>query len=212
MNFAISQSDIKLILRNQLRNFFLLSKEEETIIDEVWNEVIEDLEYCFSKTDNKYYIRDGETFFNPYHSGQYSIFLYFLSRQAYLKANNTILADKIYYLNKIMNGCDIFYQIALPRYFKLDHPVGTVLGRAKYGEGFTFLQCCTVGNNKSIYPEIGNNVKMCANSYIIGNCHIGNNVIIGACSGVKDCDVPDDTIVFGHYPNNVFKKRKNLQV
>lgn len=131
-----------------------------------------------------------------------------MSRRLYFDSHNSALADKVYYLNKVMNGCDLFYEVELPKFFKLDHPVGSVMGRAKYGEGFSFLQCCTVGNNRDIYPVIGENVRMCANSYIIGNCLIGNNVIIGAHSGVKDCDVPDDTIVFGHYPNNVFKKRE----
>ena len=60
------------------------------------------------------------------------------------------------------------------------------MGRAEYGEGFSFGQNCTVGNNKGIYPVLGENVRMCANSSIIGNCRIGDNVIIGANSGVKD--------------------------
>lgn len=102
----------------------------------------------------------------------------------------------------------MFYEIEFPQYFALDHPVGSVMGRAKYGEGFSFTQCCTVGNNRGTYPEIGQNVKMCAYSSIIGNCHVGDNVTIGANSGIKDCDVPDNTIVFGQYPNNIFKSKK----
>lgn len=208
MKFSIPQAEIISLLKLQLRNFFTLTLKEEMLIEENWDGLVKDLEYCFSKSDNKYYNRDGDTYFNPFHSGQYTIMLYFMSRRIYLKTHECLLADKLYYLNKVMNGCDLFYEVELPHSFKLDHPVGSVMGRAKYGEGFTFLQCCTVGNNREIYPVIGENVKMCANSYIIGNCHIGNNVIIGASSGVKDCDVPDDTIVFGHSPHNVFKKRK----
>lgn len=207
MNFSIPQSDIVLLLKQQIKNLFILSQKDEADIECTWPRVIEDLEYCFSRSDNKYYNRGGETYFNPFHSGQYTIMLYFMSRILFVDSHHSLLADKVYYLNKVLNGCDLFYEVELPRFFQLDHPVGSVMGRAKYGEGFTFLQCCTVGNNRDIYPVIGENVKMCANSYIIGNCCIGNNVIIGACSGVKDCDVPDDTIVFGHYPNNVFKKR-----
>lgn len=40
--------------------------------------VISRCEYCFSRTKNKYYSCDGETYFNPYQSAQYTIFLYFL--------------------------------------------------------------------------------------------------------------------------------------
>lgn len=205
---SIPDSEIFSLLKSQLRNFFTLNKEEEILIDLNRDWVMKKLENCFAPNPNKYYHRDGETYFNPFHSAQYTIFLYLMSREIFLNGRNFLLADKIYYLNKALNGCDLFYEIELPEYFKLDHPVGTVIGRAKYGYGFSFTQCCTVGNNNGVYPEIEENVRMCANSSIIGNCHIGRNVIIGANSGVKDCDVPDNTIVFGQYPNNVFKLRK----
>ena len=165
-------------------------------------------EYCFSYTKNKYYSCDGETYFNPYQSAQYTIFLYFFSNTVSQETHNRLLADKLYYLNKIMNGCDLYHEVALPDYFTLDHPVGSVMGRAEYGEGFSFGQNCTVGNNRGIYPIIGRNVRMCANSSIIGNCHIGNNVTIGANSGVKDENVPDNCIVFGYSPNLIIKQKK----
>ncbi|MFK2235759.1 serine acetyltransferase [Bacteroides fragilis] len=49
---------------------------------------------------------------------------------------------------------------------------------------------------------------MCANSSIIGNCLIGDNVIIGANSGVKDEDIPNDSLVFGYSPNLVVKRMR----
>ena len=51
-------------------------------------------------------------------------------------------------------------------------------------------------------------VRMCANSSIIGNCRIGDNVIIGANSGVKDEDVPDNSIVFGYSPHLIIKAKR----
>ena len=89
----------------------------------------------------------------------------------------------------------------------LDHPVGSVIGRAHYSNGFTFGQNCTVGNNKGIYPVIGENITLCANSAIIGNCHIGDNVTVGAYACVKDQDVPANSIVFGQSPNLIIKKK-----
>jgi serine O-acetyltransferase len=163
---------------------------------------------CFAPNPNKYYHKNGDVYFNPFQSAQYTIFLYLISREIFENTDSRLLADKIYYLNKTLNGCDIFYEVELPEYFTLDHPVGSVIGRARYGNGFSFSQCCTVGNNKGIYPILGDNVKMCAYSSIIGNCNIGNNVIIGANSGVKDIDIPDNTIVFGQSPNNILKKIK----
>jgi len=172
--------------------------------------VLQRVEKCFDGTSNKYYHRDGEVYFNPFHSGQYCIYLYWLSRTMYESANS-FLADKIYYLNKIMNGCDMFYEVDLPEVFMLDHPVGSVLGRARYSNGFSFGQNCTVGNNNNIYPSIGENVRLCANASIIGNCHIGDNVQIGAYACVKDQDVPANSIVFGQSPNLIIKENKNVK-
>lgn len=169
--------------------------------------VIQRLEKCFAPNPNKYYSRDGETYFNPFHSGQYCIYLYFLSNEVW-KAGNSLLADKIYYLNKIMNGLDMFYQVELPEFFKLDHPVGSVIGRGHYSNGFSFGQNCTVGNNKGIYPTLGINFRMCANSTILGNCHVGDNVTLGAGALVKDQDIPSNSLVFGQSPNIVIKQKK----
>jgi len=178
--------------------------------------VIVKLERNFSHNPNKYYHREingkEEAYFNPFHSGQWTVFLYYMS---YTIAHSedgghdaSILADKIYYLNRIMNSCDLYHQVKLPDIFRLDHPVGTVMGRAQYSDGLSFAQGCTVGNNRNIYPVLGKNLRMCANSSIIGNCQIGDNVTIGANSGVKDEDIPSDSIVFGHSPNLIIKHKK----
>jgi serine O-acetyltransferase len=169
--------------------------------------VIGRLDRCFEPNPNKYYHRNGQTYFNPFHSGQYNIFLYIISNEVW-KNGNTQLADKIYYLNKALNCDDLFYEIELPEFFMLDHPMGSVMGRAKYGNGFSFVQCCTVGNNHGVYPVICENVRMCAYSSILGNCHIGDNVTLGAHSAVKDEDIPSNSLVFGQSPNLIIKNKK----
>ena len=204
---SVPQSDIPAILIHQLESFFPISVEEKECIIEKLGGALFRIEKCFSPTPNKYYHSNGETYFNPFHSGQYTVFLYFYSREVFL-SGNSILADKIYYLNKIMNSCDLFYEVELPEYFSLDHPHGTVMGRAKYSDGLSFAQYSTVGNNKGIYPVIGKNCRMCMNSAIIGNCHIGDNVTIGAGCLVKDTDIPSDSLVFGQSPNLIIKKKK----
>lgn len=195
-------------LLHQLSSFFFVSEEDKVIINMKLSGVLSRCEYCFSHTENKYYSYNGETYFNPYQSAQYTIFLYFFSNTIFRETNNRLLADKLYYLNKAMNACDMYYEVELPRFFMLDHPVGSVIGRAYYGEGFSFGQNCTVGNNKGIYPILGENVRMCANSSILGNCCIGNNVTIGANSGVKDESIPDNSIVFGYSPYLIIKTKK----
>ena len=157
----------------------------------------------------------GEIKFNPFHSVQYMTFLYIIANELYCNQISSILADKLYYLNKTMNGLDLFYAVALPEVWSAEHPVGSVLGRAKYGEGFFFYQGCTVGGNRGkdrvlYYPQIGYNVKMYANSSLIGKCHIGDNVILGAGTLVKDTDIPSNSIVFGQSPNLIIKENKHI--
>ena len=92
-------------------------------------------------------------------------------------------------------------------FFTLDHPVGTVIGRGCFSNGFSFAQNCTVGNNKGVYPVIGKNFRMCANSTVLGNCHIGDNVTLGAGTLVKDQDIPSNSLVFGYSPNLIIKQK-----
>lgn len=80
---------------------------------------------------------------------------------------------------------------------KLPHYIGIVIGRnAKIGKDCTIYQQVTLGQNKDLYPEIGNNVVIYAGAKIIGGISIGDNAIIGANSVVTK-DVPANTIVAG---------------
>jgi len=207
---AIPIHEIINILERQLDNLFSCSEDDRTIITHVITKeggALFRLEKCFAPNPNKYYHREGQTFFNPFHSGQYNIFLYFVSNEVW-KEGYTLLADKIYFLNKSLNADDLFYEVELPEFFMLDHPMGSVMGRAKYSNGFSFSQCCTVGNNRGVYPVIGDNCEMCMNSAIIGNCVIGDNVTLGAGALVKDTDIPSNSLVFGQSPNLIIKKKK----
>ncbi|MBD5552232.1 MAG: transferase [Lachnospiraceae bacterium] len=173
---------------------------------------------CLNKRTNKYIWKQAyEPEFSPYNSVQYSIFLYLLSNSIYNRGGMTREADIIYYLNKIMHSCDWYYPIELPAVFYAEHPVGSVMGRAKYGDRFFFYQGCTVGGQRNKqgtinYPEIGNNVLMYAHSSIIGNAKIGNNVIISAGCMVKNDVVPDNALVFGSSPNLIIKIKEAEEI
>jgi serine O-acetyltransferase len=198
---------IKGVIR-QLNSFFSISADEISVIASLSGIVFQRCEYNFLKNENKYYSRNSETYFSPYHSGQYTVFLYYFSNTIFKEEKDYLkLADKIYYLNRTMNGCDLFYEVELPEIFSLDHPLGSVMGRAKFGNYFAFSQTCTVGNN-NIFPVIGEHVTMSVNSMILGDSKIGNNVILGAGACVKDQDVPDNSMVFGNSPNLIIKNRK----
>ena len=117
----------------------------------------------------------------------------------------------VYYLNKIMHGVDWYHQIELPVHFLAKHPMGSVLGRAKYGDYFFVYQGTTVDGNrkngKLYYPQIGNNVIMYANSSVIGDSIIGNNVVISAEATIMNEIIPDNSLVFGKSPNLIIKTK-----
>lgn len=187
------------IVEGQLKNMFLF----ETSIAPYIDEALKRAGYCFSKINSTYYHSKKEkshVLFSPYQSGQYAQFLYYLSHIAY-KCGNIELAEKVYYLNKSLNSVEWFYEVNLPNVFYADHPIGCVLGRAKYGDFFMASQGCTVGNNHDVYPILGDNVVMHPYSMVIGNSHIGNFVEISAYAFIRDEDIPDCCIVFGMSPN-----------
>ena len=119
----------------------------------------------------------------------------------------SVLCDKLYGLLKMMASVDLFYQVALPEIFTFDHPLGSVMGRARYSNFFTFSQGCTVGNNHGKYPTFGECVFMLSNSKVLGDCNIGSNVIVSANAYIKDTDIPSGSIVFGQSPDLVIKHR-----
>ena len=101
-------------------------------------------------------------------------------------------------------------------------PIGTKIGRgfrivhfgqivinpfAVIGDNFNISQGCLIGSSHGIetdVPTIGNNVCMTANSIIVGNVNIGNNVLI-APGGFVNFDVPDNSIVIGN-PGRIIKR------
>ena len=100
----------------------------------------------------------------------------------------------------------------MPDIFFFDHPIGSVIGRAKYRDYFSFTQGCTVGQNDGIYPEFGERVVMLSDSKVIGRSVIGDNVVISANAYIKDTVIPSDCIVFGSSPGLVIKQGQRDRV
>lgn len=214
MIYRFDVDKIKYILLNQIKNTFFLTTYDEEYIERYMPEVLSRLERNFSSNKNKYYSKtdelgNREAYFDPLHTCQWLIFLYYFANTINKSENSKEareLCDKLYGISKMMSGADIYYEVELPDVFSCDHPVGAVIGRGKFANGFAFIQGCTVGNNKGIYPIIGENVTMYSNSKIVGNCKIGNDVIISANTYIKDQDVPSGVLVYGSSPNLSFKE------
>ena len=129
-----------------------------------------------------------------------------LSNCVHRAGGDPALASKVYALNKALHGIDAFYEVELPDIFFFQHPVGTVLERAVYGNYFVVYQRCSTGSNlDGAAPVIGEGTVMFGGSALIGQCTVGANACFSIGTLVMDADVPADSLVFGQPPSNVFK-------
>lgn len=211
MILSLSPRQLTKYLTRQLRNLFPDGwSSGRARANEVVKSALARMEVCTSEVIAKRYRTDsGEPCFSHLHSGQYAAFLYFAAHGAARKFGDHEFATRIYLLNKALHGLEVYYEADLPDVFVWEHPVGTVLGRAVYGERFVVLQHCTVGGNTRLeYPRIGKNVSMYAGATVIGRCSIGDHVQIAAGARIVDEDVPSGSIVFGSSPNLTIRPRR----
>lgn len=205
MDIEIGRIELINHVNRQLSNMFGPCDDVASYLDEVLVRV----EKCFQMNNNRYYRNEsGKVFFSPYHSGQYSIFLYYLANSIHQSGNNKALASKVYYLNKIMHSVDWYYEIDLPEYWGVEHPLASVLGRAKYSNGLFLYQGCTVGGNNGKYPTLGENIILYSNVTVIGSTVIGDNVVISTGTIIKDETIPSNCMVFGQSPHLIIKQKE----
>lgn len=215
MIYRFPLRNVKDMLLNQISNNFFRSIDDEMLISKHLPKALERFEACISKIDNKYYYKlnenqEREAYFDPLHTCQWLLFLYIVANTIYKyedekKEAARVVCDKIYGQSKTVSGCDMYYEVEMPEIFTFDHPTGSFMGRAKYGNYFSFSQGCSVGNHNEIYPVIGEHVSMQAGSKVLGNSHIGDNCVISAGAMVRDEDVPANSIVYGKSPDLVIK-------
>lgn len=167
---------------------------------------LERCEYSFSRIKKKYYEENGEVVFDHLNADHMAVFLYFLGNSIWKSGGETDLPVKISYLNKILHGLDLFYSVGMPDVFLLVHPLGSVIGNARYSDYLVVYQNCTVGAVDSDYPLFGEGVVLYSRSSVVGKCCVGNDVVFAANSAIVNTDVPSRTVVLGSYPNCRFKE------
>jgi len=155
------------------------------------------VEHCFHQVANRYFFDGTTACFDHLHGDQYAMWLYFLARELHLAGGSASACKKLFLLNKALHGCDIFYEVELPTVFLLVHPLGTVLGRGRYGERLVVYQRCGVGSNHGSYPDIGAGVTMHPGSAVLGRSLIGDGCTIAAESLVLDRELPAGSLYIG---------------
>ena len=168
----MTKQEYKEILKYELYFYFRVNGEKPTFIDRIRTKFIQPNTNCIFMARKMWYL---------YQSGVIGRF-----------------RAKLLYLRIIKKyGCVIFPNAIVGKGFHICHPVGIVIGTCTIGEDFMIYQGCTVGsgmekiNSKtgSSHPIVGNNVRLCTNSSIVGGVCVTDNVVIGAHSLViKDIE------------------------
>lgn len=114
------------------------------------------------------------------------------------KSGDIDAALRYYRKNRAEHGVDLYYEVALPRHVVLVHPVGTVLGRATYGDYFVAYQNVGVGSTlDGSRPVFGEGVVLFPGAKVLGDAVVGSNCFITANTVVQGRTIPDNSIVIG---------------
>jgi serine O-acetyltransferase len=209
---SLDTTSLGRFVADQINNLLPDSALKSEILCPFIKKAVERTEHCFSKINNKYFFDGTQVRFNHLNTDQYAMFLYFLSNTIWQEVNDVQLASRVYYLNKVLNGLDVFYEVKLPDIFLFVHCIGTVLGRAEYNDYFVVYQRATVGGNNREYPHLGKGVVMYGNSALIGKCKIGDNCFISYGTIVIEKDIPPDMVAFGRHPDISYKQTKKTVI
>jgi serine O-acetyltransferase len=137
---------------------------------------------------------------NTYNADHMTLFSYLLAKEE-VKLGKSTSADRICYLNRIRNGINVWHSVDLPGKTLFVHAIGSVIGNATFGTSLVCYQNVTVGGSKGKYPVFQGSCVIFAGASVIGNCSIGDNVVIGAGALVIDEDIPANSTVIGKVPN-----------
>ncbi len=157
---------------------------------------------CFGGVHKKYFNHQGCITINHLHSDQYCMYLNMMARHSFKEEEDEMTATKLYYLNKALHAVDIYYTVELPESFLFVHPVGSVLGPAKFGGFFVMYQNCLVGClNDQVFPQFEGRTILYAGATVLGHCNIGDNCIFAAHSHTVNEKIKSNTVVIGGVPN-----------
>lgn len=173
------------------------------VIDQYLDEALERARFCINAV--KAWRPDQ---FNYLQSSQYSLYLYYLSNTIWRCSGQTEVPTKLFLLNKMLNGLDLFYEIAMPDIYLIGHTSGIVFAKATYSNYMVVHQNSTVGKNHGVAPVLEEGVVLYPNSVVIGGCHIGKEAVIAQGVSVINRDVSPGCIVFAEGRELVEKPAK----
>ncbi|MGD9276794.1 MAG: serine O-acetyltransferase [Candidatus Pacearchaeota archaeon] len=103
---------------------------------------------------------------------------------------------------RFLTGIEIHPGATIGRGFFIDHGMGTVIGEtAEIGKNCTMFHNVTLGgtgkDEGKRHPTIGDNCTIGTGAILLGKLNIGNNVKIGADTFIINKNVPNNATVVG---------------
>jgi len=167
-------------------------QQVRSLIDRYLDEALMRVQVCFNAV--KAWAPDE---FSYLHSSQYCQYLYYLANTIWRDSGDTEVPTKLFLLNKMLNGLDLFYEINMPDIFLIGHSTGIVFAKATYSNYLLVSQNVTVGKNHGVAPVLEEGVLLYPNAAVIGACHIGKGAVIAQGVSVINQDIAANSLVFG---------------
>jgi len=204
---SLAISDLPAYLLKQLNAFFPCAQpDDEKLLVGAVERALPRMELIFSHVRHAPYRHEGAPAFDIFHSDQYATFVWLVSNEIFKAVGPHPLAKRLFCLNKALHGLNCIYDVELPPIFLFIHIVGSVIGKASYGNYFVALQGCTIGAVRGEYPVIGERFIMSSGCTVIGKCQIGDGVMLGPSTTLFETDVEPRTLITGHYLHGLTKK------
>ncbi|CAA6605838.1 Serine O-acetyltransferase [Rhodospirillaceae bacterium LM-1] len=201
MRQSMETPDLVEYVSRQMETFFPDGPVDRKALLRFAEEALARLEHCHSNIAWQYYRSEGMPIFDHQHTDHWAAYLYLLGNCINRGGGDIRTADKSYALNRALHGIDVYHSVELPPVFLFSHPVGTVIGKAKFDDFFAICQNCYIGGDQFDHmPTIGRGVVLYAGASVIGPCNIGGNCVVSP-GAIVETDVPKGSMVYGQHPS-----------
>lgn len=181
-----------LYFKNSIEFYFDSYAQNKKGLDAVLKKAWKNALINYSKSNIKYHRINSKVLVDWNNLDQSVYLLYFSSRIAFLRGDIN-MASMFYRLNRMLNAIDVFYEVELPIHTMFIHPVGTVLGRAEFGDYLVVYQGVTVGSDlNGNFPKLDGNNVLFSNSSLLANSVLGKNCGLGARAFAYNVQVNDN--------------------